>query len=115
VKASSILQATASRVGDVPKKREHEVELVWMSTPRPKARRCTTTKQRKDRQTVTTVRYVVNKSSLMSLKDWDLANNSQGLAKLQHKMWQTVRREDTMVGSGCGGSRRSLMRLPHSC
>lgn len=28
----------------------------------------------------------VNKSSLVYLKDWDLADSSNGLAKLQHKL-----------------------------
>lgn len=29
---------------------------------------------------------VVNRSSLMHLEDWDLADSSNGLAKLQHKL-----------------------------
>jgi len=35
---------------------------------------------------VTTGRYLVNKSSLMSLEDWDLGDSNQGIAKLQHKL-----------------------------
>lgn len=29
---------------------------------------------------------IVNRASLMYLEDWDLADNNNGLAKLQHKM-----------------------------
>jgi len=60
----------------------------------------------------TTGSSAVNKSSLMYLEDWDLVDSSQGLVKSQHKLQQTVRREDTKVGCGCGGRRRSHMRLP---
>lgn len=84
---SVISQAATSLVQDILEKREYKVELVWMSTPRPGVGRCTTTEQRKDRQIATTGRYVVNKSSLMSLEDWDLTDNSQGLEKLQHNLW----------------------------
>lgn len=38
----------------------------------------------------TTDRNEVNKSSLKDLEDWDLMDNSIGLAKLQHKLQQIV-------------------------
>jgi len=48
----------------------------------------------------------------MSLEDLVLADSSQGLSKLQHKLEQMVRREEMKVGSGYSGIRRSSMRLP---
>lgn len=94
----------ASLVGDVLEKREHKVELVQRPSPCPRASWCTTTEKRKPRQIGTTGRYSLNKSSLLSLEFSDLANSSQGLAKLQHKLQQMMQREDTKVKNGCTGT-----------
>lgn len=40
---------------------------------------------------------VMNNSSLVYLEDWDLANRSNGLAKLQHKLQQIVHIVDQML------------------
>ena len=55
---------------------------------------------------------VVKKSSLMHLEDWDLADSNNGLAKLQHKLRQTVRIEDTQLENPCVGTRSTHMRHP---
>ena len=107
--------SSTSTVGDVLENGRHEAELVEMPSPRLGAHQRTTLEKEKDGQTETMGRYAVNKSSLKSLEDWDLVDSSQGLAKLQHKLRQTVRREDTTVRSGYSGTRRSRMWLPHSC
>ena len=46
-------QVTTSLVGDVPKKREDDAELVRMSLPRPGTSQGTMTEQRKDGKTIT--------------------------------------------------------------
>lgn len=73
--------------------------------------RRTTTKKRKNGKTETTGRNSINTSSLRYLEDWDFLDSSKGLAKLQHKLQQTVQRADTKVGSDCGGTRRSRMPM----
>lgn len=110
--AAGISQAVASPVGDVPEEKEREAELVRRPSPCPMAIQCTTTKQRKDEQMATTSSYVVNKLSLMSLEDWEIVNNSQGLAKLQHNLQRTMRRVGMKVGRSYSDPRR---RLPCSC
>lgn len=112
--AAGVPQLATPAVGDVPKKGRHKVEVVRMPSPRPWAGWQTTKIQRKNGKTETTGKNEATKGSLKDSKEWDLTDSSNGLVKLQHKLQQTMRREDTKVGSGHGGARRSHMRLPHS-
>jgi len=88
--AAGIRKKTASTVRNVLAKGRHEAELVWMSLPRPGAGRRTTTERQKDGQMETIGRNEVNKSSMKDLEDWDIVDNSTGLAKLQHKLQQIM-------------------------
>ena len=54
----------------------------------------------------------VNKSCLVYIKDWDLADSNNGLAKLQHKLQQKVHTKDTKLENGCVGMRSSHMWHP---
>ena len=105
-------QSLASMVGDVTETCRHEEELVQMPRPHPWAGQRTIKDKGKVVNTETNAGIAVNKSSLIYLEDWDLVDNNNGLAKLQHKLQQTVRREDRRLEIGCVGTRRSLMRHP---
>jgi len=83
-----------------------------MSWPHPWAGRRTIKDKGKVVNTETNGGIVANKSSLVYLEDWNLTDNSSGLAKLQHKLQQIVQREDTNLEIGCIGTRRSHMRHP---
>ena len=84
------MQSSTSIVGDVLEICRHEEELVQMPWPHPWVGRHTINDKGKAVNKKTNFGIAVNKSSLMYLEEWDLADISNGLAKLQHKLQQTV-------------------------
>ena len=54
----------------------------------------------------------VNKASLIHLEYFDLTDSSNCIAKLQHKLQQTVHIEDMKLENGCDGTRSYRMRHP---
>ena len=89
-----------------------ESKLFQMLLPNPWSGRRTIKDKGKTVNIETNDGSVVSNSSLMHLEDWDLTNGNNGLAKLQHKLQQTVRIEDTKLEIGCVGTRRSHMWHP---
>lgn len=60
----------------------------------------------------TTGNNIVNTSSLRYLEDLYFVDSNKGLEKLQHKLQQTMRRENTKVRGVCSGMRTSCMQPP---
>lgn len=83
---AGIPQPAASIVGGVLEKGRHEVELVWMSSPRPRTGQQTIAIQQKNGKMKTMGGNEVTKASLKDLKEWNLTDSNNSLAKLQHKL-----------------------------
>lgn len=106
---TGVPQKTTPTIGDVLETGGHKEELVRRPSLHSRMNRANTTERRKDGQTKTMDRHKIPKSLLKDIEDWGLVDSNIGLAKLQHKLQQIVRREDMKVEIGCSYTRRSWM------